>query len=66
MTLNESLKDFHEKWKLFVKDLKGNWNISFYEVCLAFVLLSIGVLLLVIAYTVFFNGGLEYTVKIGK
>ena len=62
----EASKNFHEKWNLFVNDLKEHCNISFYEVCLGFLLLSMGVLLLVIAYAVFFNGGLEYNVKIGR
>jgi hypothetical protein len=55
------------KWdnvKKFVYNCRENF--SLYEACLGLVLVSMSILFLVIAYTVLLNGGLEYTVKIGK
>jgi len=39
---------------------------TFRDVALIVVLLSMSIFFLSLAYTVLFNGGLEYTVKIGR
>lgn len=65
MTTIEAIKKFHEKWGLFVSDLREH-GISPYEIILALFLLSISIFFLSISYTVLFDGGLEYSVKIGK
>ena len=65
MPLYEAIKNFHEKWGLFVRDVKDH-GISPYEIILGFFLFSFAVFFLTLSFTILFNGGLEYTVKIGK
>lgn len=44
-----------------------DWKkIGFRDAVLVVVLLSMSIFFLSLAYTVLFNGGLEYTVKIGR
>lgn len=64
MTLPEALDNFRLKWEHFTKALRENF--SAYELALFFLIISMGIFFLSIAYTVLLNGGLEYTVKIGK
>lgn len=63
MTFNEALKNLHDKWGLFMKAVRET---SPYEFALFVLLISMSAFLLVIAYTVLLNGGLEYTMKIGR
>jgi len=60
----EALKNFQEKWKLFMVNMRENF--SFYEFCLGFLLIGMGIFFLSIAYTILLNGGLEYSVRIGN
>lgn len=64
MNTNEALRNLHQKCGLFMKALRENFSV--YDFALFILLLSMSALLLSIAYTILLNGGLEYSVRIGK
>ncbi len=67
MTTHEAIKNFREKWCLFMKALREEFSgKAFLDFALAMFFIGASVFCLAIAWAILFGGGFEYAVKIGR